>query len=203
MKRHGRFEEFVKPVLREYFSPAETACREGSGPVVASFPIDKKGKPRPADILEEHGEGAGGAVASAISAWRFHPGLLDGKPAEATAMVEMECRATSVNGFKDEVGGAFRLDQSNKDMSPPVPVYKIEPEYSEAARRAKYQGTVVLGVLVDSSGHVASARVLRPLGLGLDEKAVEAVVQWRLKPAIRNGLPVAMSATIEVNFRLL
>jgi len=85
----------------------------------------------------------------------------------------------------------------------PALVYKIEPEFSEEARKARFEGTVVLWAEVDPSGRAVNVRVLRSVGLGLDEKAIAAVTQWRFKPGTRNGRPVPMPATIEVNFRLL
>ena len=80
---------------------------------------------------------------------------------------------------------------------------KIEPEYSEEARKAKYQGSVMLRVIVDEQGVVRHVEVSRPLGLGLDEKAVEAVRKWRFQAGRQDGKPVAVWAVVEVNFRLL
>lgn len=97
-------------------------------------------------------------------------------------------------------GGVFRVGGG---VTSPVPVYKIEPEYSEEARKAKYQGTVVLSVIIDATGKPTNLKVVRPLGLGLDEKAIEAVRKWRFRPGTKEGKPVAVFATIEVNFRLL
>ena len=97
-------------------------------------------------------------------------------------------------------GGVFRVGGG---VSAPVLVFKKEPEYSEEARKAKYQGTVVLYVEVDPSGKAVNMRVVRSLGLGLDEKAMEAVKQWKFKPGYKDGKPVTVAATIEVNFRLL
>ena len=85
----------------------------------------------------------------------------------------------------------------------PVLIYKIDPEYSEDARKAKHQGTVVLSAEIDVTGRVRNVRVISGLGLGLDEKAVEAVYRWKFRPAYRDGRPVVAPATIEVNFRLL
>lgn len=87
-------------------------------------------------------------------------------------------------------------------VSAPIPIYKPEPAYSEEARKAKYQGTVVLWIVVDASGNVTDCRVVKPLGLGLDEKAVEAVKTWKFKPALRNGTPVPVRVMVEVSFRL-
>lgn len=97
-------------------------------------------------------------------------------------------------------GGVFRVGGG---VSAPQLIYKVEPEYSEEARKAKYQGTVVLAVEVWPDGQAHNVRVIRSLGLGLDEKAIEAVRQWRFRPGRRKGEPVKVAATIEVNFRLL
>ena len=77
----------------------------------------------------------------------------------------------------------------------------MAPEYSEAARNAKLEGTVVLSVEVDTSGHPRNIGVVRGLGLGLDEEAVKAVRQWEFKPGEKEGTPIIVSATVEVNFR--
>ena len=97
-------------------------------------------------------------------------------------------------------GGVFRVGGG---VTAPVVVYKVEPEYSEEARKAKYQGTVTLYVEVDPGGRASNIRVLQSLGLGLDEKAIEAVKRWVFHPGRKDGRPVTVAATIEVNFRLL
>lgn len=97
-------------------------------------------------------------------------------------------------------GGVFRVGGG---VTAPALLFKVEPEYSEEARKAKYQGTVVLYVEVDPSGRPRNLRVVRSLGLGLDEKAIEAVQKWRFKPGSKDGKAVTVAATIEVNFRLL
>ncbi len=85
----------------------------------------------------------------------------------------------------------------------PVVLYTIEPEFSEDARKAKLQGVVMLYAEVDTTGRLRNIRVTRGLGLGLEEKAIDAVKRWRFRPAMRNGKPVAAPAQIEVNFHLL
>jgi TonB family protein len=97
-------------------------------------------------------------------------------------------------------GGAYRIGGG---VSTPQVIFKVEPEYSEEARKAKFQGTVVLFVVVDEKGNPRDLKVIRPLGLGLDQKAIEAVEKWRFKPGMKDGRAVAVQATIEVNFRLL
>jgi TonB family protein len=87
-------------------------------------------------------------------------------------------------------------------ISPPVPVEKKDPEYSSEARINHFQGTAVLSVVIDQDGRPRDIVMVRPVGMGLDQKAVEAVRQWRFEPGRKDGQPVAVLATIEVNFRL-
>lgn len=96
-------------------------------------------------------------------------------------------------------GGAYSVGGG---VTAPIPIYKPEPPYSEEARKAKYQGTVVLLIIVDTQGSVADARVVKPLGLGLDEKALETIHTWKFKPGTRNGVPVPVRVMVEVTFRL-
>jgi len=97
-------------------------------------------------------------------------------------------------------GGVFRVGGG---VSAPRPIFTPDPEYSEEARKAKYQGTCVLWMIVGPDGKPRDIKVARTLGLGLDEKAIEAVNKWKFRPGVKNGQPVAVMATIEVNFRLL
>jgi TonB family protein len=97
-------------------------------------------------------------------------------------------------------GGVFRIGGG---ISRPELIFKPEPEYSEEARKAKFQGTVLLSIVVMADGSTSNIRVIRPLGLGLDEKAIEAVRKWKFRPSLKDGQPVAVHANVEVNFRLL
>jgi TonB family protein len=86
---------------------------------------------------------------------------------------------------------------------PPAVAYKVDPEYAQPARLIKYSGTVTLSVIVDPSGRATTIRIVKGLGLGMDEKAVEALQQWVFRPGVKDGSPVNVRATIAVNFRLL
>jgi TonB family protein len=87
-------------------------------------------------------------------------------------------------------------------VSPPRAIYTPEPEFSEEARKAKYQGVVVLNIIVGVDGRVHSPRVVRSLGMGLDEKALEGVKTWKFDPSKKDGRPVAVEMNIEVAFNL-
>jgi bla regulator protein blaR1 len=88
------------------------------------------------------------------------------------------------------------------DVSGPQLIFSPNPEYSEEARRAKYQGVCIVSLIVDAQGNPQRVQVVRHLGKGLDKKAVEAVKQYRFKPAMLHGKPVAVEVNIELNFRL-
>jgi protein TonB len=96
-------------------------------------------------------------------------------------------------------GGVFRVGGG---VSAPRVTYQPDPEYSEEARKAKYQGTCVLWLVVGPDGKPRDIRVARSLGLGLDEKAIEAVKTWKFEPAMKDGKPVAVQINVEVSFRL-
>jgi TonB family protein len=87
-------------------------------------------------------------------------------------------------------------------VTAPRAIYDPEPEYSEEARKAKYQGIAILQVVVDAEGRARDIRVARSAGMGLDEKATEAVRQWRFEPGTKDGRPVAVVVNVQVNFRL-
>jgi TonB family protein len=88
-------------------------------------------------------------------------------------------------------------------VTAPRLLYKVEPAYTEEARAAKFQGTVLLYVEIGTDGLAHNISVKRTLGMGLDEKAIEAVLNWKFQPGTEEGQPVPVAATIEVNFRLM
>lgn len=103
------------------------------------------------------------------------------------------------SGVDGDTGGSREAGR----ITAPVALFKLEPEYSEEGRKAKLQGIVTLRIEIDERGLPRVVAVSQGLGLGLDEKAVEAVQRWRFHPATRNGKPVPASALVEVAFRLL
>jgi len=87
-------------------------------------------------------------------------------------------------------------------VTSPIPIVSPDAEFSDEARRNKYQGVCMIAIVVDAQGYPRNPRVVRSLGMGLDEKALEAVARYRFKPALKNGKPVAAAILVEVNFRL-
>jgi TonB family protein len=133
-------------------------------------------------VMPSNGTGAGGGAGDGSGT-----GLAGGKGAGYGLGVD---RGTG--------GGVF----SRTGITAPRAIYDPEPEYSDEARRIKYQGTVVLALVVDQQGRARDIHVARSLGMGLDEKAIEAVRKWRFEPGTKDGSPVALQVNVEVNFRL-
>jgi TonB family protein len=98
--------------------------------------------------------------------------------------------------------GVEVVSKFDDHVSRPKPLSVPDPEYSEPARKAKVQGTCVLRILVDTAGEVSDISILQPIGMGLDEKSVEAVRTWRFEPTHKDGVPVAAWLTIETSFYL-
>ncbi len=112
-------------------------------------------------------------------------------------------RTTNPPALKRWFAAGWRSIASPKGgVKPPKALHVPDPKYVELARQAKYQGTTVLWLVVDQTGHTQMIRIVRAIGMGLDDAAVEAVREWLFKPAELDGQAVAVEINIEVNFRL-
>jgi TonB family protein len=191
--------EPVKPLLRQFVTPAAELCQGASGVASIAFEIGADGIPSDVHAFDPRNQPANMAIDSAaieaVKTWRFDPGIFNGKPMLSHGTIELACG--------EAVPSMPSTYRAGNGVIRPELLYKVEPEYSEAARKEKFQGVVVLYVVVDPSGHATNISVMKSLGLGLDQKAVEAVLQWRFNPGTKEGVPVAVAATIEVNFKLL
>jgi protein TonB len=96
-------------------------------------------------------------------------------------------------------GGVYHVGGG---VRPPVLLVSPDPEFSEEARKAKFSGNVEVYLIVDENGNPTHVKVARPIGMGLDEKAVEAVRQYKFKPALKDGKPVKVDMYIDVNFQI-
>jgi periplasmic protein TonB len=182
-----------KPAPRQFTPPSATPPPDPKLPMPASIiapdnipniVADNMGDPLSKLGIASSGTGMGGGIGNG-----FGGGVGPGRGAGVGP--------GSGGGFG---GGAYRIGGG---VSAPSILSKVEPEYSEEARKAKWQGTVQLSLVVDDQGRPQSIKVTRSLGLGLDQKAIEAVEKWRFRPGMKDGKPVPVMATIEVNFRLL
>lgn len=179
------------PPLREFKAPLVVARSvtpprlvEPAPSLVADIHLYTKlpqfGDPNGVPGPRSSGPGGGGGLGDSGGTGVGHkggPGYGDGEPGNGT-------------------GGKGRI-------TPPVLVWKVDPDYSDPARNAKVQGLVLLRVEIDGSGQIRDVQVDQGLGLGLDEKAVEAVRRWKFRPGMRDGKAVATWGLVEVHFRLL
>jgi TonB family protein len=115
-----------------------------------------------------------------------------------------EIRRVKAAALTGQIASTTSVVRVGTGVAAPQLLFKVEPEYSPEARAAKYQGTVMLYVEISPVGRAQNIRVARSLGLGLDEKAIDAVAMWKFKPGMNSqGNPITVAATIEVNFRLI
>jgi TonB family protein len=124
-------------------------------------------------------------------------GTIPQPPEESASLLGAE----SLKSSGDNTPGIYR-DRVGSVVKAPVPISTAAPEFSDEARREKYSGICMITLIVDAQGVPQNVRVLRALGKGLDEKAMEAVRRYRFKPAMNDGKPVPVMITVEVNFRL-
>ena len=113
---------------------------------------------------------------------------------------EIAAGLANVTAMLAGASGAYRVGNG---VAAPSLSWKLEPQYTEEARDEKYQGTVLVYIEVGADGMAHNIKVMKSIGMGLDEKAVEAISQWKFNPGTKDGVPVTVAATVEVNFRLL
>jgi len=100
------------------------------------------------------------------------------------------------------IGGTGTAMRVGGDVNAPTAISRIEPQYTELARKARIEGIVIIEAIINTNGDVTDARVLKPLPLGLDQAALDAVKRWKFKPGTLNGQPVPVIYNLTINFRL-
>ena len=96
----------------------------------------------------------------------------------------------------------YLVEKVGHGVSAPVPIKTPQAKYTREARKKKIQGACLVRLIVDANGNPQNLKLVRSIGYGLDEAALEAVKKYRFKPAMKSGQPVAVEMAIEVNFRL-
>ena len=175
-----------------------TSGRADPASVSVSFDVNESGVPANVQVEKSSDPKWESEVIALVRDWRFEPGLQDGRPAPVHATLNF-ARGDGSPAPGGAVANAYRIGGG---VSAPTVIYKVEPEYTNEARAAGLQGTVVLFVVITPDGRATNIKVMRPLGKGLDQAAIESVEQWKFKPGLKDGTPVPVQATIEVNFRL-
>ena len=200
--------------------PDEARAKRVQGAVVLKATITKEGTVKDVSAVSGPVELVVSAV-DAVRQWTYKPYLLNGEPTEVNttitvnyalageaeaqghlpaAQAEVERRQVPQESGGDAGVVAKRIGDG---VSAPVLIYQVDPEFSEEARKAKFSGNVEVYIWVDTDGKPSHIRVVRGVGMGLDEKAVEAVRQYRFKPAMKDGKPVQVDLYIDVNFQIL
>ena len=184
--------------------PPDAKAAHVQGVVVLHAIISKAGSVEDLQVVS----GPTLLIASALDAvrqWQYKPYLLNGEPTEVETTININY---TLNDSADSPGQSAAAEYEGAPLrkiggsvSPPTVIYQVDPEYSPDAKVAKFNGIVLVHLIVDVTGTPRNVQVLRGVGLGLDEKAVEAVKQYRFKPAMEGGEPVPVSVNIEVNFR--
>ena len=214
----------IHNVMPDY--PKEARQEKVTGEVALKAIIAKDGMLKNVTPLSGHPLLVEAAI-RAVSTWRYGPCRLNGEPVEVptriritfglTSTGEPQLSANSANDFvklapvepatesssasNDEAAEPI-YNISEGEITPPVLTYGPDPTYTDAARRANIQGTVVLDCIITSLGKTHDISVYESLDPGLDQQAIEAVQGWKFDPAIKDGQPVSVKLRVRVTFRL-
>jgi TonB family protein len=185
-----------------YTEQARLAGVEGTAVVYAE--IRKDGSPENLRILRSLGFGLDEEAIRAVQQWRFEPDP-EGELGRVATYVSVRFRLDrQINGAQlasaNRQADIFQIAEGG--ITAPKIISRMGPSYTEEARTAKVSGTVVLFAEISSAGDVGNVVVLHGLGKGLDESAVRTIKQWKFSPALKDGRPVAVMITIEMNFSL-
>lgn len=201
--------------------PKEARKQNLQGNVTLAVTIEENGRIGNATVISGD-RILGDAALKAVHKWRFEPFMQEGhaisvqqnlvfdfvlgqkaaeleSPLPEPKLVHPPIRLFPAQSGPNVTNGVYRVGGG---VSPPRALYSPMPEYSEKARKAKYQGTCVLSLILGSDGLPTNIQVARSLGMGLDEKAIEAVKRWKFQPAMKDGKPVRVLISVEVVFRL-
>ncbi|HEY7387619.1 MAG TPA: TonB family protein [Bryobacteraceae bacterium] len=193
----------------DYFQQAQVADPSKAGPALMWMAIvrDRQNDTAGADSLFKQSFSVEymGSVEAATTL-EAHAAFLrrQGRNDEAKALTEHAAtirKNLPTTEFR-QVAGVTPL-RVGAGVMPPKLAYKVEPDYSEEARMARVEGTVIVKTTIGTDGTAQNMQVIKGLGLGLDEKALQAISQWKFNSGTKDGQPVPVMATIEVNFRLL
>jgi len=176
--------------------PKKAHKQNVEGPVTLHVTIATDGSVKAAAIVSGDSRLTDAAI-DAVRQWRFRPFTTDGKPVEGQREVTVNFSLHYHPSLP--VGPIVKVGYAG--VTAPTLTYGRNPEYSEAARRARLNGKVLLSLVVGPDGMPQDIKVTRPLGSGLDENAIDAVAQWRFRPGTKDGKPVAVAIDVEVMFQ--
>jgi len=170
---------------------SEAILRRLEGTVTLEVAVDLEGKQTILRVVKGLGYGLDERAIGAVLSWKLAPALRNGIPVDSVCQIDVDFKLPNDPGIPMGPG-----------MTPPVPITRVTPQYSDEARQKGYQGTVILQAVIKTDGSVEVLRVVRALGMGLDENAISALTQWKFKPGMQRGEAVPVRLNIEVNFNL-
>jgi TonB family protein len=185
--------------------PQDAKDARVQGAVVLRAIISKTGTIRDLQVVSGPPELTDSAK-DVVNQWRYKPYLLNGEPTEVETTItvnyslEGSAESHEPSGGANEASGVPR--KIGGGVSAPLVIHQVPPEYSAEAKAAKFNGIVLVNLIVDANGLPQNVHVLRGVGMGLDMKALEAVKQYRFKPAMEDGRAVPVELNIEVNFKI-
>jgi len=193
----------IAPQILESSAPGytqEAVEANVEGVVTLEGFVDIKGNVSGLRVVKGLGYGLDQKAVDAVLNWKFRPALRKGAPVKAVTQIEVDFKIPP--SFKPQPKDDALPIRLGLGVTPPTVIFRVEPEYTQEARAANYQGTVVARVTIHKDGTLTVDEVVRELDYGLTQRAIEALEQWKFKPGMRNGEPVAVSLTVEVNFNL-
>jgi len=135
-------------------------------------------------IVKTIGFGLDESALAALQSWRFSPAKLNGAPVDAIAQIDIDFSLAAAPPIQyDDIQTGI----SAAAISGPTVIRRVEPRYTDEARQARVEGTVILQAVIQTNGTEDILKIVKPLPLGLTESALEAIQQWRFRPAVRNG----------------
>jgi TonB family protein len=179
----------LKSTVPMYTDDARSHGIEGT--VVVGALVGEDGQIKSMNVLKGLGYGLDEMALSSVQQWTLSPGTRLGTPITVYAQVDVPFSLASANALRMGPG-----------MVPPSPQYRVEPQYTDAARRAGYKGTVAVQLIVKKDGTVTILRVVQGLGLGLTDSALDALKEWKFNPGQKDGQAVDVALNVEVNFNL-
>src|SRR5262245_43614572 len=172
-----------------YTDAARTHGIEGTVTILAK--VGRGGEIKYTRVLKGLGFGLDEAATASVQEWALSPATRNGAPVEVVAQVDVEFNLRSANALRMGAG-----------MIAPTVQRRVDPQYTDEARLAGYNGTVVLQAVIKKDGTVDIIRVVRGLSFGLTDNAIQALKQWQFKPGTKDGQEVDISLNVEINFNL-
>lgn len=204
---YGKYDvppELLKEVRADY--PDEAMKKNLEGAVWVQLRVSEEGKVTETKVLKTEAEVFNEAAVKAGSQWLFKPASLNGKPVASWVTVPFNFKLMSAKGptFKTRVVRGSDAPELQRDSleKGPEPIKTVQPSYPDAAKKDKIQGTIWIKVRVDEAGEVADATVEKSDSNLFESTAIDAVKQWRFKPALSKGKPVSVWVTIPFRFAL-